>query len=143
MRSVSKHLDELRTRIIIVAIAFVFFLILSIYFSGIIVNRIQNDLLREGISLITIFPAEYLITRVRIGFYLALALSLPFLLYHTISFIKPALKKNENQLVITASIFVLLLFVLGFLFSYLLFLRIGIWFLSNLALQQNILNIAF
>ena len=141
-QELSKHLEELRKRIlriviVIVAIsAFVLsFHIEPISWGGIdlfyptpeplnniaaqITNHMKINLVPEDVQLIQTAPGQAFFAQVYIAALVGIVLSMPVIIKEAIGFLKPALKENEIH--ISRSIFVpaLALFIAGCLFSYL------------------------
>jgi sec-independent protein translocase protein TatC len=131
-----EHLNELRKRILLIIFLIVIFFILGLYFSNIIIEKIVNDLIIAGIRLVALTPLEYLYTQIKTGFLAALFIASPLIIYEALVFIKPALtKKEKNAIKLILPSFVLL-FLIGIVFSYFIFLRVGIYFLASLPIGE-------
>ena len=87
--SVVDHLDELRSRLIISALAFVVAWALTAWQNHLVLD-IMNAPLPDGIEPITLGPAEAFYTTLTNAAYFALVLSLPVILYQIYAFILPA-----------------------------------------------------
>ena len=74
--------------------------------------------LPEGSTLIFTRPAEGFTTYLKVSFFAALFLAVPFILYQAWRFIAPALYKEEKQIVIPFIFFGSLFFGLGAAFCY-------------------------
>lgn len=135
------HLEELRRRIIRVIIFLILFFILGFIFSGFILSKIRSDFITKNIELIATTPIEFFIAKLNIALLAAIILTFPFILYHLLMFLKPAMTKKEKSFVIIFLPFSLLLFVIGVVFSYYLFLKVAILFLSQMAVNASVLNL--
>ncbi|MFH1641342.1 MAG: twin-arginine translocase subunit TatC [Nanoarchaeota archaeon] len=139
-KAVLEHLDELRSRLIIIISCLLLFFGIGVSISLIILNKLASDILIPEVTLVSLSPLEILYTQIYIGFILAIALTLPIICYHTIMFIRPGLNKAEIQAIkyILPSFF--LLFALGMVFSYNIILEISLAFFAGLGGFSNIQN---
>ncbi|MEX0999067.1 MAG: twin-arginine translocase subunit TatC [Thermodesulfobacteriota bacterium] len=115
------HLTELRRRLIWSLLAIVILFAPAYYFSNEIFEFLMKPLIEnlpEGSSLIFTRPAEGFTTYLKVSFFAALFLAVPFLLYQAWRFIAPALYKEEKQIVIPFIFFGSLFFGLGAAFCY-------------------------
>ncbi|KAF6242801.1 twin-arginine translocase subunit TatC [Nitrosopumilus sp. b1] len=141
-QELSKHLEELRKRIlriVIVIVAISAFMITfhaePFSFEGIeffyptpeplnniaaqLTNYMKINLVPEGVQLIQTAPGQAFFAQVYIAALVGIVVGMPVIIKEAIGFLKPALKENEIH--ISRSIFVpaLALFIAGCLFSYL------------------------
>lgn len=134
-----KHLDELRSRLIIILIFFFIVFIIGFSISNLIIERVINDLvIAENIKLIVLTPLEFVYAKLKVGFLAALMLSSPLIIYELLLFAKPALKKNEKTAIKMILPSFVLLFLAGLVFAYFIFLPVALYFLANLT--GNIAN---
>lgn len=139
-KRVIKHLEELRSRIVFVVTFLILFFILGTLLSPVIIKRIIKDMSINGVQLVSLSPLEFIYTRIKIGLIIGFALTFPLLVYHAARFIKPGLRKKETALLRTILPATILLFVLGLVFSYFIFLKISVGFLANLSNIAGISN---
>ncbi len=114
--SLFEHLDELRRRIIYIALViFIAAIICFVY-----VNDILSFLIAPAgeMNLIYTTPAEAFMAQIRLAFTAGTVLTIPITFYHILAFIMPALRRMERRTVIPLIIFMNLLFFLGMAFSY-------------------------
>lgn len=135
-----EHLNELRKRLLLVSLVLIALFIFGIYFSNEIIRIVVNDLTIEGIRLVALTPLEYLYTQIKIGFLAALVIASPLIIYEILMFIKPALAKRERNAIKLILPSFVLLFLIGMVFSYFIFLRVGIHFLASLPIKE-VLNL--
>lgn len=115
------HLSELRKRILWSVLAVAIFFIPAYAFSEQIFDFLMKPLIEnlpEGSSLIFTRPAEGFTTYLKVSFFAALIVAVPFILYQAWRFVAPALYKQERQIVIPFILFGSLFFMLGAAFCY-------------------------
>jgi len=139
--TVIEHLEELRVRLILVIISFVVLFIIGFGFSNLILAKIRSDFINKSVELVASTPVEFFIAKLNVGFLTAIVLIFPVFLYELLVFLKPAMTKIEKGFVILFLPFSLLLFVFGVIFSYSLFLKLAVLFLSQLSARASVLNL--
>jgi sec-independent protein translocase protein TatC len=117
--SIVEHLDELRSRIIVVAISIVIAGILGFYLSDPILRLLRAPLPDGDYTLIQLTIGESLAVRLRIALYVGVALSVPVILYELWRFVTPGLTRGERRLVWPLLIGSIVLFTLGIVLGYL------------------------
>src|SRR3989344_4430660 len=81
-------------------------------------NRVRDDLLPQGVELITTNPMSAFVSQILFSALLSFLLTTPFLLYKIISYIRPALFPHERRAVLWSLLPMVLLFFSGAMFSY-------------------------
>ena len=128
--SVVDHLDELRSRLIISALAFgVAWAVTG--WQNHLVLEIVNAPLPDGIEPITLGPAEAFYTTLTNSAYAALLISLPIILYQLYAFVLPAFSPTERKVATPLLMMVPVLFVIGVVFCYFVVLTPALDFLLN------------
>lgn len=115
------HLGELRQRLLWSLLAVLVFFIPAYAFSNEIFEFLMKPLIEnlpEGSSLIFTRPAEGFTTYLKVSFFAALILAIPFILYQAWKFVAPALYKEEKRIIIPFILFGSLFFALGAAFCY-------------------------
>lgn len=115
------HLGELRKRIIWSLLAVVILFIPTYAFSTQIFDFLMKPIIEslpEGSSLIFTRPAEGFTTYLKVSFFAALMLAVPFILYQGWRFIAPALYIKEKQIIVPFILFGSIFFALGAAFCY-------------------------
>jgi sec-independent protein translocase protein TatC len=129
--SVVDHLDELRSRLIVSALAFA----VAWGFTGWqndLVLEIVNKPLPEGVEEpITLGPAEAFYTTLTTSAYAALLIALPVILYQVYAFILPAFSPTERKVATPLLLLVPALFIAGVVFCYFVVLTPALDFLLN------------
>lgn len=127
--SLIEHLDELRRRLVVTAVAVAITSALAFSFSQPIVKFL---LVPSGVAkCIALSPTENFTTFMRVSLFAGIALAMPVLLYELYAYIDPALLPRERRFVLTSGPFVLGLFVGGMAFCYYLLLPNALTFLIN------------
>lgn len=127
--SLIQHLDELRRRLVVSAIAVAVTTSFAFLFSTSIVRFL---LVPSGIEkCVALSPTENFTTFLRVALFAGIALAMPVLLYEIFAYVDPALMPNERKFVLTSGPFVMLLFVGGMAFCYYLLLPNALNFLVH------------
>ncbi len=127
--SLLAHLDELRKRMMVAAIAVVVTSAVAFTFAEHIVRFL---LVPSGATrCITLAPTENFATFMRVSLFAGIAFAMPVLLYEIFKYIDPALTRKERRFVLRLGPFVLALFAVGMLFCYYLLLPQALGFLVN------------
>jgi len=128
--SVVEHLDELRTRLIISAVAVIAAWALTAWQNHLVLE-IVNAPLPDGIEPITLGPAEAFYTTLTNSAYAALLISLPVILYQLYAFVLPAFSPTERRVATPLLMLVPILFIAGVVFCYFVVLTPALDFLLN------------
>ena len=128
--SVVEHLDELRSRLIISAIAFGVAWAFTAWQNHAVLE-IVNAPLPDGIDPITLAPAEAFYTTLTNSAYAALLISMPVILYQLYAFVLPAFSPTEKRVARPLLWMVPALFVSGVVFCYFVVLTPALDFLLN------------
>jgi sec-independent protein translocase protein TatC len=128
--SIVDHLDELRSRLIISAIAFGVAWALTAWQNHLVLE-IVNAPLPNDIEPITLGPAEAFYTTLTNSAYAALLISLPVILYQIYAFLLPAFSPTEKRVAFPLMLMIPLLFIAGVVFCYFVVLGPAMQFLLN------------
>ncbi|MGA1864036.1 MAG: twin-arginine translocase subunit TatC [bacterium] len=135
----TSHLGEIRFRLIRVIILLSVVFVICFYLSESILDIIRKPI--SGYNLVFLSPTEAFFAHLKLGFFTALALTIPFILYHLWEFISPGLKIKEKKHTLPFVILSTISFISGALFAYFLILPFGLGFLLKYktnALTPNI-----
>lgn len=127
--TLTRHLEELRVRIIRSLLAVACGSAVSYYY----IDEIMAFIMRPAGKLYYMQPAEAFFTYFKVALFAGFLLSLPFVLYHVWAFFLPALTAKERAVIgmlVPASVG---LFLAGIAFSYYLVLPIAIRFFLDFA----------
>lgn len=132
------HLSELRRRLIVTAIFFLLFFIIGFIFVKDIYYFFESGI---DFKLTITSPGEIIWIYLMIASIIAFIGTLPVLSLQLWLFIKPGLTKQERRVSLSYIPAVFLLFVLGLVFGYILFLKLILPFL--LSLNDDMFNELF
>ncbi len=130
------HLVELRTRLIH-GLVFLLIVFLSLlYFANDIYEYLATPLfihLPPGSSMIATEVASPFLAPFKLTLFVAVFISMPYLLYQTWSFVAPGLYKNEQRFVIPLMLSSIILFYTGIIFAYFIILPLLFGFFAAVA----------
>lgn len=131
------HLDELRKRIIISALAFVAFFIVGFIYVVDIYNWLVRDL---DVKLIVLGPSDIIWVYFMIATVIAVAGTIPVLAIQIWLFVKPALKPIERKITLSYIPALFILFIVGLAFGYLVIFPMVLQFLVNMGADMFVTN---
>lgn len=114
----NEHFDELRQRLFFI-LGFLSLITLFTFSNVKLIVKILESPV-TNIQFFQLSPGEYFVSTLVISFYAGVIFSTPLLLSQTLFFFRPALTKNEKNIVILILISSIFLFILGLIFSYFL-----------------------
>ena len=129
------HLIELRSRLLIIAVAVLVAFIIMLPFSRDIFTLVSEPL-REvlpGNAMIATAVASPLLTPFKLTFFAALFLVMPVVLFQVWNFIAPGLYKNEKRFAIPLLVTSIILFYLGIAFAYFIVFPLIFGFFTSIA----------
>ncbi len=133
--SIVDHLDELRSRLIICALAFVVAWGLTAWQNHRVLD-IMNAPLPGKLEPITLGPAEAFYTTLTNSAYVALLIALPVILYQIYAFLLPAFSPAEKRVALPMMLLIPVLFITGVVFCYFLILGPAMHFMLNFNADQ-------
>lgn len=128
---VTEHLDELRRRLIVSALALV------VAFAGMyamhesLISFLTAPLPGEDSALITLSPTEPFFTTLKVSFWAAVIVALPIWLYQAYAFVIPAVADQSRRVTLAIVSGVAGLFLGGVAFGYTVVLPVALNFLTN------------
>ncbi|MGM9944815.1 MAG: twin-arginine translocase subunit TatC [Lysinibacillus sp.] len=132
------HLDELRNRLIITAVAFLIFLCTSFFFVKDIYLFFTKDLQEQ---LLVLGPSDVMWIYFTIASVIAIAFTIPVLALQIWLFVKPALKKQEQKIALSYIPALFLLFIGGLAFGYFVIFPLVLNFLVELG--SGVMDMSF
>src|SRR5919205_185600 len=129
-----EHLDELRSRIIKVGVAFVGMSLIGWFFRVRIFNWLlapAGDALHGKLNVTSV--TEQLFTDMKLALYVGFLLTIPVLLYQIWAFVAPAVGEMGRAFTYTIITLASALFLAGVAFGYFVVLPVGTQFLLNWA----------
>jgi sec-independent protein translocase protein TatC len=125
-----EHLDELRSRLIIVLIAIGVGFALAFAFQDHVLAWLREPL-PDDKTLTTFGVTEPFFTSVKVSFYAGIAFALPVILWQVWSFLAPAFEEHSQRIVAVFVVLASVLFVSGLLFAYYIVFPRALDFLTN------------
>jgi len=128
-----EHLQELRYRVMMMAIAVVIGLVISATFADDFIEFLKQpaEERRPDFNLVFIEPFENFVVYFRVSLLGGLVLAMPVILYHGLRFVSPALHGNERRWLYGTVLGASGLFLLGVAFAYYVALPPALDFLLN------------
>ena len=133
-----QHLLELRTRLLhIIYCLIVTFFVLFPFATDIysLVSKPLIAVLPAGASMIATDVASPFLTPMKLTFFVALLITVPFILYQIWAFIAPGLYKHEKRLALPILVSSVLLFFAGMAFAYFLVFPTIFRFMTGIGLE--------
>lgn len=117
--TLTEHLKELRDRLIRMVLGIVVGMIGGFFLTPYVIDYFKEVVKRgdPAAELVQLDPTEYVVTFLKITFYIGIGLAMPILVYQLIRFLAPGLTKRERRYVYGTLPFVLLCFAGGVFFS--------------------------
>ncbi|MBN2729398.1 MAG: twin-arginine translocase subunit TatC [Bacteroidales bacterium] len=159
------HLDELRKHLLRAFIVFFILFIVLFNFRSFLFDTFLLSLLHEdfityqwiaslgkflnlssisspeiGFSLINTKLSGQFMAHISVSALVAAIISFPYLVYQLWRFIKPALYKREKKIIRTNAFIIVLLFLLGASFAFLIITPLSVLFLGNYQVSQAVTN---
>ena len=140
--TIAGHLAELRKRLLICAVAFLGFAVLSFLFIQPFVNVLLR--LSTQFQFVYLSPSELMTSYLRLALVLGLVFASPVILWQVWAFISPGLTQTERRSVLTAIGAGFAFFLIGTVFCYFVVLPMTLDFLYNFNTSTDITaNISF
>jgi len=151
-----EHIDELRSRIIKIVIVVALVSVISFTFgikevvisdlrfwillpdptnniASSVLRALTVSLLPPGVKLIQTAPAQVFLAELQIAFMIGILIGLPYIAYHIAKFVGPGLYPKEQRMIMSVIIPIVLLFITGAIFSYVVIIPYSLLFLYSFA----------
>lgn len=128
------HLEELRRRIIVCAIALVLAFAVAWLFAWDILAVLKAP--AGTVTLNYMSPMEPFLVRFKLALFGGILLAMPVILFEILSFVSPALKEKERNYAVIVMVMICAFFVVGVFFGYKVIMPPGIRWLFNIAGSQ-------
>ena len=132
--SLLEHLEELRSRIIVVVIAVLVAAVAGFFLADPIIALLRAPLEDSGGELIQTGVGEAFGVRIQLSLMTGIALAMPVILYEVWAFITPGLTRPERRLVWPLLVVAEILFAAGIVLGYLL-IPLAVGFLLDFAIE--------
>jgi len=131
--SLLEHVEELRRRIIVIAVAIALAAVAGFFLADPIITLLREPLPEHGAELIQTRVGEAFGVRIQLALMTGVALAMPVILYELWAFVTPGLTRSERRLVWPLLGAAIVLFAGGLLLGYLL-IPVAINFLLDFSL---------
>ncbi len=125
-----EHLGELRARLVISLVTLAPAFVVAFYFQEDIVRWLKKPLPDDKV-VVTLGVVEPFTTAVKVSLAVAVAVTLPVLLYQLWAFLAPAIETSVQRTVAVFATFATVLFGIGVAFSYFVVMPRALEFLTN------------
>ena len=129
--SLVEHLDELRRRLVVSAVAFAVALALCFWQNHLLLEIASGPLPGDHKLLLTFGVTEPFTTTLTVAAYGAILLSLPLILYQAYAYVLPAFSDTERRVALPIMLMAPLLFLAGVAFAYFIVMPAAVKFLLN------------
>lgn len=129
-----EHLEELRRRIIVVAVAILLASIAGFFLADALIALIRAPLPDDGASLIATSVTEAFSVRMQVALMAGITIAMPVILYEIWAFVTPGLTRHERRLVWPLLGVAIVLFAAGLALGYLL-IPVAVSFLLDFSLE--------
>lgn len=130
-----EHLSELRHRLVVSLISLIPAFAIAYAYHAWLIERLK-DLAPDGTKLVTLSVTEPFTTSLKLSFYVALAIMLPFLLWQIWAFLAPAVDAATQRAISIFVVLATLLFALGVAFCFFVILPKALTFLVSYDADQ-------
>jgi sec-independent protein translocase protein TatC len=131
--SLLEHLEELRSRIIVIAIAIGVAAVAGFFLADSVITLLRQPLPEGGAELIQTTVGEAFGVRVQLALMSGVAIAMPIILYEIWAFVTPGLTRGERRLIWPLLFAAIVLFAAGLALGYLL-IPVAINFLLDFSL---------
>jgi sec-independent protein translocase protein TatC len=129
--TLQEHLEELRQRLMYSSIAVILALGIGMYFANDVLQIVADAAnVPEG-GILTISPTEGFVTWFKVALYIAIAITMPVLVYQLLRFVAPGLTARERGVVFMSLPLVTVFFVGGMAFAFFVLVPRALDFLSG------------
>jgi sec-independent protein translocase protein TatC len=131
-----EHLDELRSRIIVILLTLAALTVVCFVFHTTLIHWLELALPPERRRLVTFSPTEPFVTSLTVSVYAAILLAVPVLLWQLWAFLAPAMEERVQRSIVGLAAFAGLLGLAGLAFGYFIVLPAALRFLTNYDSEQ-------
>lgn len=111
-------LEDLRGRLYRGIILFVIFFVVGFFMTGTFLKRILSFIDLDQVTIATTSPFQYADLAMDVGFFLAVIVSVPYIIYSFYIFILPAITNSERKRLLKFIPLSVGLFILGFVYGF-------------------------
>ena len=111
-------MEDLRGRLFRGAIIFAIFFVAGFFFAGTILKKILEFVHLDQVTIAASSPFQFIEIAMDFGFFLAIIVCIPYIIYSFYIFIVPALTKNEQIKLLKSAPLSVVLFIIGFSYGF-------------------------
>ena len=111
-------MEDLRRRLFRGVIIFAIFFVIGFFFAGIILKKILDLVHLDQVTIATSSPFQFIDVAMNFGFFLAIIVCIPYIIYSVYVFIMPALTKTEQIKLVKSIPLSIGLFIFGFSYGF-------------------------
>ncbi len=139
IRDYGPYVDDLWKRIHRIVVFFVIIFIIGFFSAGYIIKYVITSFHLTNVTLVATSPFQFFNLSVDVSLFLALIITVPFLIYNFYSFLRPAVSKSEFRYLLTTLPVSFILFVFGFVYGFFA-LYLGLKVLAKVNIFYGISN---
>ena len=132
-------LEDLRARLYRGVLLFVVFFMVGFLSAGVVLKKLLNFVHIDQVTIATSSPFQFIEVAMDVGFFVAIMVSAPYLIYSFYVFILPALTKKEKIKLLKSVPISILLFIIGFLYGFFI-LNYSLEMLASINIRLGIAN---
>lgn len=136
--SIIEHIDELRKRLMIIAVFFVVAVIASFFLAQPLIHFLQFSNEAKTLQLHSFKVTDPVNIYFQVIFVLAIVMTSPIILYQLWAFITPGLYPTERKATLRYIPYIVFLFLLGVMFSYKILFPYMIHFMAEMSMDMDI-----
>ncbi|GGE55938.1 Sec-independent protein translocase protein TatCy [Pullulanibacillus camelliae] len=139
--SITKHLQELRRRILIVIIGFIIAFIIGFFLAKPAIVYLQHADIANGIDLNNFRITDPINIFMEMAFVIGIVMVSPLIMYQLWAFVSPGLYENERKVTLSYIPISILLFLGGVAFAYFILFPYVLHFMVHLSQSLGIHNV--
>lgn len=132
-------MEDLRRRLYCGVILFITFFVIGFSFAGIILKKILELVHVDQVTIATSSPFQFVSVAMNFGFFSAIIVCAPYIIYSFYTFIVPALTKNEQIKLLRSIPLSIGLFIVGFSYGFFI-LYYALELLASINISLGIAN---
>ncbi len=136
--TIIEHIDELRKRLMIIAVFFVVAVIASFFLAQPLIHFLQYSNEAKTLQLHSFKVTDPVNIYFQVIFVLAIVMTSPIILYQLWAFITPGLYPTERKATLRYIPYIVFLFLLGVMFSYKILFPYMIHFMAEMSTDMDI-----
>ncbi|MBI2046423.1 MAG: twin-arginine translocase subunit TatC [Parcubacteria group bacterium] len=133
------YLEDLRRRLFRVVIIFAIFFVVGFFFAGTILKKILSFIHIDQVTIAASSPFQFIDVAMNFGFFSAIIVCIPYIIYSFYVFIIPALTKTERIKLLRSIPLSIGLFIVGFSYGFFV-LNYALELLASINISLGVAN---